>query len=81
MRGRQESLQESHERNSHGGKVDGSDLEMEIETIKQTQTGGLFEMENLAKLTETTDASTTKSMQAMEERVSGVEDTIEEIDA
>lgn len=37
-------------------------------------------MENLGKRTETTDVSITNRIQGMEERISGVEDTIEETD-
>ena len=38
-------------------------------------------MENLGKGTGTTDASITNRIQEMEERISGVKDTIEEIDS
>ena len=37
-------------------------------------------MENLGKRTGTTDASTNNRIQGMEERISGTEDAIEEID-
>ena len=48
---------------------------MEIEAIKKTQ------MEtNLGKRTGSTDASISKRIQEMEERISGIEDTTEEID-
>jgi hypothetical protein len=48
---------------------------MEIEAIKKTQ------MEtNLGKRTGSTDASISKRIQEMEERISGIEDTVEEID-
>lgn len=40
-----------------------------------------LEMENLGKNTGTTDAAITKRIQDMEERISCIEDTIEEIDA
>jgi len=56
------------------------DLKVEIETIKRTQTEGILEMENLGKRTGTTDASIAKRIQEIEERILGVEDTIEEID-
>lgn len=36
-------------------------------------------MENLGKKTQTTDTSITNRIQGMEERISGVEDTTEEI--
>ena len=53
---------------------------MEIEVIKKTKTEGIFKMENLRKRTGPTDASITKRIQKMEERISGVVDKIEEID-
>jgi hypothetical protein len=37
-------------------------------------------MENVGKGTGTTDASITNSIQEMEEKISGIEDMIEEID-
>ena len=52
---------------------------MKIEAMKNTQTEETLEMENLGKRTGTTDASITNRTQ-MEERISGIEDTIEEID-
>ena len=39
-----------------------------------------LEMENLGKQTGITDASITNRIQEIEERISGVEDTIEEIE-
>jgi uncharacterized coiled-coil protein SlyX len=39
-----------------------------------------MEMENLGKRSGVTDASVTNRIQEVEERVSGVEDTIEDID-
>ena len=52
---------------------------MTIEAIKKTQRKGILEMENLGKRTGTTDTSITGRIQEIEERISGVEDTIEEI--
>lgn len=52
---------------------------MEIEAIKKTQTEGILEMGSLGKLTKITDTSITNRIQKMKERISGVEDTIEEI--
>jgi hypothetical protein len=49
-----------------------------IEGIKKTQTEEILEMENVGKRTGATDASITNRIQEMEERISGVEDTIEE---
>ena len=56
------------------------DLKMEIEAINKTQTQEILEMENIGKRTGSTDASITKRIQEIEERVFGVEDRIEEID-
>ena len=53
------------------------DLKMEIEPIKKTQTEEILEMENLGKRTETIDVSTANRIQEIEERILGVEDTIE----
>jgi hypothetical protein len=48
------------------------DLKIEIETIRETQTVGILEMENLGKRTGTTDASITNRIQEMEEGISGI---------
>jgi hypothetical protein len=56
-------------------------IKMEIEAIKKTQTEGILEIENLGKRTGTTDASITSRIQEMEDRISGAEDMIKEIDA
>ena len=53
---------------------------MEIEAIKKTHAEEILDMENLGKTTETSDASITNRIQEMEERISSIEDTIEEID-
>jgi hypothetical protein len=55
------------------------DLKMEIEAIKKTQTEGILEMVNLGKRTGTTEARITNRTQEMEERISGIDDMIEEI--
>jgi uncharacterized coiled-coil protein SlyX len=55
------------------------DLKVEVETIKKTQVEVNLEMENLGKKSEITDVSITNRIQEMEERISGVEDTVEEI--
>ena len=57
------------------------DLKSEIEALKKTQTEGILDMENLDKQMDTTEASITNRIQEMEDRISGVEDTIEEIDS
>lgn len=53
---------------------------MGVEAINKTQTEGILEMENLGKRTGTTDTSITNRIQEMEDRPSGEEDTIGEID-
>ena len=55
------------------------DQEVEIGAIKKTQTDGILELENLGKRIGTMDASITKRIQEMEERISGIEATIQEI--
>lgn len=54
-------------------------LKVEIEAIKKTNKA-ILEMENLGKRTGTKDTSIINTIQEMEERCSGTEDTIEEID-
>jgi hypothetical protein len=55
------------------------DLKIEIEAIKKSQMEAILEMENLGKRTGTIDTSSTNRIQKMEERISGIKDTIEEI--
>ena len=57
------------------------DLKSEIEAIKKTQTEGILDMENLGKWAGTTEISITNRIQEKEERISGAEDTTEEIDS
>ena len=57
------------------------DLKIEIETTEKIQTEGLLEMENLGKQTRTVDASITNRIPEMEGRISGIKDTIEEINS
>jgi hypothetical protein len=52
---------------------------LEIEAIRKKQTEEILLMENLGKRTGTTDASIAKRIQEREDRILGVEDTIEEI--
>jgi hypothetical protein len=52
-------------------------LKMELETIKKSQRETILEIENLGKRSGVIDASTTNRI---EERLSGAEDTIENID-
>ena len=56
------------------------DLKVEVETIKKTQMEANLEMENLGKRSGITDVSITNRTQEIEERIAGVEDTVEEID-
>jgi glutamate synthase domain-containing protein 3 len=55
------------------------DLKREIETIKKIQSKAIIEMENLRMRTGTTDLNITNRIHEMEERISGIEDVIEEI--
>jgi hypothetical protein len=56
------------------------DPEMEIETIKKSQRETTLELENVGKRSGVIDASITTRTQEIEERISGAEDTIENID-
>jgi hypothetical protein len=56
------------------------DLKMEIETIMKSQEETTLELENLGKSSGVIDASITNRIQEIEERISGTEDTIENID-
>jgi septation ring formation regulator EzrA len=55
------------------------DLKREVYTIKKTQTEETLEIETLKKKSGTIDASISKRIQEMEERISGAEDSIENI--
>ncbi|ERE91574.1 Transposase, L1 containing protein [Cricetulus griseus] len=57
------------------------DLKTEIETIKKAQSEGMLEIEKLGKRSGTKDVSITNRIQEMEERISGVEDTLAEIES
>jgi hypothetical protein len=52
---------------------------VEIEIIKKTQMEANLEMENLRKRSGITKVSITNRIQETEERISGAEDTVEEI--
>jgi uncharacterized protein YaaN involved in tellurite resistance len=56
------------------------DLKMEVETIKKSQREASLKIENLGKKSGSIDVSFTNRIQEMEERISGAEDTIENID-
>ena len=53
---------------------------MEVEKIKKSQKKTTLEIENLGKKSGAIDASITNRIQEIEERISGTEDTIENID-
>ena len=53
------------------------DQKREIEAMKQMKTDTILEMENLGKRTEIIGISTTKRIQEMEEKISGIDDMIE----
>jgi uncharacterized coiled-coil protein SlyX len=56
------------------------DLKLEIETIKKSQRETALELENLGKRSGVIDVSTSNRIQEIEERISGTEDTIENMD-
>jgi hypothetical protein len=56
------------------------DLKVEVETIKKAQMEANLEMENLGKRSGITDVSIINRIQEIEEKISGVEDTVEQID-
>lgn len=56
------------------------DLNMEIESMKKTQTEGNLQMKNSGTRTVTSEASIINRIQELEERISGIEDKIEEMD-
>ncbi|CAH7484839.1 AABR07011733.1 [Phodopus roborovskii] len=72
---------ESQEKTINQVKETVQDLKTEIEKIKATQMEGKLEIEKLGKKSETTDTSITNRIQEMEERISGAEDKLEEIDS
>jgi chromosome segregation ATPase len=55
------------------------DLKREVDTIKKTQSEATLEIENLGKKSGTTGASIRNRIQEMKERISGAEDSIENI--
>ena len=56
------------------------DLKMEIETIKKSQKETTLGIENLGKKSGAIDANIANRIQDIEERISGAEDTIENVD-
>jgi chromosome segregation ATPase len=55
------------------------DLKREVDTIKKTQSEATLEIETLGKKSRNIDASISNRIQKMEERISGAEDSIENI--
>ena len=55
-------------------------LKMEVETIKKSQKETTLEIEILGKKSEVIDASITNRIKEIEGRISGAEDTIEDIE-
>jgi chromosome segregation ATPase len=55
------------------------DLKREVDRIKKTQSEATLEIENIGKKSGTIDASISKGVQEMEERISGAEDSMENI--
>jgi predicted nucleic acid-binding Zn-ribbon protein len=53
------------------------DLKREVDTIKKTHSEAMLEIENIGKKSETIDASINNRIQDTEERISGAEDSIE----
>ena len=79
----QKSLQELQENTIKQAKERNKtiqDLKMELETIKKSQRETTLELENLGKRSGVIDASIANGIQEIEERISGAEDTIENID-
>jgi septal ring factor EnvC (AmiA/AmiB activator) len=79
----QKSLKEIQENNSKQVKELNKtiqDLKMEVETIKKSQRETTLEIEILGKKSGTIDASINNIIQEMEERISGAEDFIVNID-
>ena len=52
---------------------------MEVETVKKTQRGRILEIEILGKKSGNIDVSISNRIKEMEERISGAEDSIENI--
>ena len=53
---------------------------MEVETIKKSQRKTTLEIETLGKKSETVNVNISNRIQEMEERISGAEDSIENMD-
>jgi predicted nucleic acid-binding Zn-ribbon protein len=55
------------------------DIKREVDTIKKTQSKATLEIETLGKKSGSIDANISNRIQEMEERISGAEDSIENI--
>ena len=55
-------------------------LKMEIESVKETQIEGNLEMKNWGSWTRDSEASLSNRIQEVEEKTSGIEDKMEEIE-
>ena len=55
------------------------DLKVQVETINKTQMGASIEVGNLEKKSGITDVNIINRIQELEERISGVEDILEDI--
>ena len=79
----QKSLKESQENTTIQVKElnkTNQDLKMEVETIKKSQRETTLEIEILGKKSRVIDASIRNRIQEMEKRISGAEDSIENMD-
>jgi hypothetical protein len=79
----QKSLKELQENTTRQGKELNTtihDLKIEIETIKKSQRETTLVIENLGKRSVVIDGSITNTIQEIEEKILGAEDTIENID-
>jgi cell division protein FtsL len=56
------------------------DLKLEVETMKKSQRGTTLEIEILGKKSGTINSSISNRIQEMEQRISGAEDSIENMD-
>ena len=54
-------------------------MKSEIDTIKKTQNEAMLDLERLDKRSGTKDVSTTNRIQEMEERISAIEDSLEDL--
>lgn len=74
-------LKDVHENKNSKEKKSVQDRKVKIESIKKSQTEQNLEMKNLGTLTGTSEASLINGKQKIEERTSGIEDTVENMDS